>query len=243
MGPVAAPPEGVMKMQCHRAGCLLPGPSADGRQLFAFGDALGRVDLVEYRAGGSGFANADSFGGPAVTGATAGVTCLCSLGGGSVPQGFNAQQEVLVGYDDGSLIWWSLGGNGETVNAAQQHSDKFEDTPVSLASTSMSSTVAAFGSGVLRVFSGKMRLAEIAAHARWITGMSSFPNSIVATVAEDTVLNVWQISDDHGVSLLHSSVVTDKQLTGVSFAQGTPTPEVFVVAYDSDQLFRLKNYA
>merc|ERR1711970_1497807 len=110
---------------------------------------------------------------------------------------------------------------GETVDFEQAHSDKFEDCPVAIASLGNQGLVIGFGSGCIRVFNHHTRISEIAAHARWITGLDAFSDlQMLATTSEDTVLNVWRITQDAGVELLYSSRVTDKLLTGVSFLKG-----------------------
>lgn len=49
--------------------------------------------------------------------------------------------------------------------------------------------------------------------------------------------NVWKISEETGISLIHSSVVDTKLLTGCAWTTQT---EFGVTAYDSENYFRLK---
>merc|ERR1712127_152821 len=78
--------------------------------------------------------------------------------------------------------------------------------------------------------------AEVTAHARWITAVDVREDlGFVATVGEDTVLNVWQVDAGTGrIGLQHTSVVTDKLLTGVVLGHGA-----MVTAYDSTDLFHI----
>lgn len=97
--------------------------------------------------------------------------------------------------------------------------------------------VVAFGPGTVCLFDAItfQCQAEVTAHARWITGVSVQEDTgKVATVGEDTVLNVWNMKAGP-VTLAHSQVVTDKLLTGVAFHSGGAC--ACVVAYDSDELF------
>ena len=85
------------------------------------------------------------------------------------------------------------------------------------------------------VYNSATRFAEISAHARWITGISVLPNTqLIASVSEDTLLNLWKVQDDSSIALVHSCQVAQKLLTGVAFCGGS----VGVVAYDSDQFHR-----
>ena len=149
---------------------------------------------------------------------------------------------------------------------------------------SLISLAVAFGSGRIVLYSGTERFAEIGAHARWVTGLQSwypFPEGsgaagslntgqFFASVAEDTILQVWHIQSGEAeggasrVDLIHSEIVDQKLLTGVTFLPDSagsspnspaheinynpnsasggkepemPTMRVAVVAYDSDQLF------
>jgi len=78
---------------------------------------------------------------------------------------------------------------------------------------------------------------ELTAHARWITAVSVREElGQIATVGEDTVLNVWKVEEADGeVSLLLSNIVADKLLTGVDFSKSG----MLVSAYDSEQLFQV----
>lgn len=96
----------------------------------------------------------------------------------------------------------------------------------------------AFGTGTICLFDGCMfnLQVEITAHARWITAVAVREETgQIATVGEDTVLNVWNIAPSGEVSLLHSSVVAPSLLTGAGFyADG-----ILATAYDSDQLYNV----
>jgi WD40 repeat protein len=93
------------------------------------------------------------------------------------------------------------------------------------------------GPGSLLVFDAlSLELqAEVIAHARCLSACSVREElNYVVTVGEDTTLNCWQVDPTSGeISLHHSTIVTDKLLTGVAIhAAGAA-----VTAYDSDQLY------
>ena len=125
--------------------------------------------------------------------------------------------------------------------------------------------VVAFGTGKLIVYNGRSeRTLEIAAHGRWITGLSACPQrQLVATVSEDTVLNVWHFAGSGGAAngsngggvlegpggqgrspkvaatLVHSSIASPRLLQGVAFLDLAPAAQALtlaVAAYDSHDL-------
>mmetsp|Transcript_6012 Transcript_6012/g.13269 ORF Transcript_6012/g.13269 Transcript_6012/m.13269 type:complete len:316 (-) Transcript_6012:45-992(-) len=97
----------------------------------------------------------------------------------------------------------------------------------------------AYGPGTVRLYDAIAYVVqvEITAHARWLTAMSVREDlGQIATVGEDTALNVWQVDAASGqVSLAHSSVVVDKLLTGVTFTSAG----VSITAYDSNELYNV----
>ncbi len=79
---------------------------------------------------------------------------------------------------------------------------------------------------------------QIAAHLRWITAMDMHPShDMVATVAEDATLAVWQLpsASSPKVQCLLSTCWMHASLTGVSFC-GTGSNDVAVVAMDLEEL-------
>jgi len=96
----------------------------------------------------------------------------------------------------------------------------------------------AYGPGTVCLYDALSREleVEITAHGRWINGMVSREDlGQLATVSEDTVLNVWQVEPSSGhVASLSSTIPADKLLTGVGFFGET----ICVSAYDSDELYR-----
>merc|ERR1719276_271469 len=93
--------------------------------------------------------------------------------------------ELIVGHEDGSLLWWNVHSAGEEAVHEQTHCDQFEgEVPVGIVAIGFSLSVA-FGSGRIVIYTGRTKFAEIAAHARWITGISAFPPlGMIATVSE-----------------------------------------------------------
>lgn len=92
---------------------------------------------------------------------------------------------------------------------------------------------AGFASGHVRIFSRKSRsmIVEICAHARSLTGLALHPSrDMLASVGEDTVLNVWTFSEKGEVDLKFSEAIEDALLTGVAF-RGR---EIVATAYDRD---------
>eukprot|EP00933_Yihiella_yeosuensis_P000967 TRINITY_DN10152_c3_g2_i1.p1 TRINITY_DN10152_c3_g2~~TRINITY_DN10152_c3_g2_i1.p1 ORF type:complete len:310 (-),score=38.96 TRINITY_DN10152_c3_g2_i1:101-1030(-) len=78
---------------------------------------------------------------------------------------------------------------------------------------------------------------EVTAHARNLTAcaLREDLNQIV-TVGEDTVINCWHVEPTDGkIALHHSSVVSDKLLTGVAIHAAGAS----VTAYDSDQIYHI----
>jgi len=96
----------------------------------------------------------------------------------------------------------------------------------------------AYGPGTLCLYDALSRelQVEITAHGRWINGMVAREDlGQLATVSEDTILNVWQVEPNSGtVALLSSTTPADKLLTGVGFFGET----ICISAYDSDELYR-----
>ncbi|CAD7971793.1 unnamed protein product [Amoebophrya sp. A120] len=233
----------VEKLSSHRAACALL-PSAN-REVLAFGDHRGTVQLVDYRHPNN-FANLSEN----IPSHTSGVTCLECVNFlhasrmSMVATAENGQQqlssELVVGHEDGSILWWTVATPGERIQMSKLHQDSFEDVPVNICATGGTFMVVGFGSGRLIVYTiaARERFAEIAAHARWITGLAFNPKQeLLVSCAEDTVCNVWRVSEEAGVLLVHSSVVDTKLLTGCCWLSST---EIGIPAYDSEAYFRLK---
>ncbi|KAG7388433.1 WD repeat-containing protein 54 [Phytophthora boehmeriae] len=99
--------------------------------------------------------------------------------------------------------------------------------------------VVGFVTGCLRLFSpDDFHLhAEVAAHTRAITALDAH-NEFVASVSEDTFLNIWEISSSKPgsgprVKLASSQAVPNDLLTGVAFMS---TNTLFTATYDTAHL-------
>ncbi|CAD7964738.1 unnamed protein product [Amoebophrya sp. A25] len=251
------------RMPCHRGACSLS-LHQPGRQVLCFGDDVGVVHFCSYLClqpgGGSFVSNSERIG----FGDAAGVTCLETVGrpaGVAESSAPDQSSELLVGYEDGALTWWSVSGlhMDAPLSHEQLHHDSFDDVPVTIqsiippdapsADNAAIATAVAFGSGRVLLYTGaRERFAEIAAHGRWITGLAFDPVSrLLASASEDTVLNVYRVDETSGVTMAHSSVVDTKLLTGLTWitpqaprADGSTQPELAVVAYDSESYQRIK---
>jgi len=140
---------------------------------------------------------------------------------------------VVSVHTNGDLRMWTPSADGPYVNADVLPGAC--QAPVRVLPLGQHLLVAD-GPGMLLLFDAISRelKVEVTAHARWLSAVVSREDlGQVVTVGEDTVLNVWQVEPTAGiVSLQHSSVVTDKLLTGVALHGSGAS----VAAYDSDQL-------
>eukprot|EP00357_Protocruzia_adherens_P034348 CAMPEP_0114984070 /NCGR_PEP_ID=MMETSP0216-20121206/7064_1 /TAXON_ID=223996 /ORGANISM="Protocruzia adherens, Strain Boccale" /LENGTH=331 /DNA_ID=CAMNT_0002346149 /DNA_START=19 /DNA_END=1014 /DNA_ORIENTATION=+ len=112
------------------------------------------------------------------------------------------------------------------------------DTVMRPGKTNESILLVGFGSGKVEGISltENSKLFTLHAHARWLSGICAHPDcSVFATVGEDCVLNVWEISTDENMKVVFSKKLADNILTGVCF-MGENSREVGVVAYDSASL-------
>lgn len=144
-----------------------------------------------------------------------------------------AGDAVVSAHANGTLVFWAMTPTGPYGEVA--HLPGSGDVPVRLASFGPRFALA-MGSGVIRLYDAVSRAlqVEVAAHARWLTALAVDEERMrMASVGEDTVLNVWGFGDDGRVLLLKSAAVTDKLLTGVDF-QGA---SVLVSAYDDERMF------
>jgi WD40 repeat protein len=144
---------------------------------------------------------------------------------------------VVTAHHNGELRYWYAAEGGQYVNDVIIP-PALSQAPVSVASLG-SRICVAFGPGTICLYDAVTRdlQVEITAHARWITGVAVREDVCqIASVGEDTALNVWQVDPASGqVSLRHSCLVADKLLTGVAFhSMGCA-----VTAYDSDELYQV----
>jgi len=144
--------------------------------------------------------------------------------------------QVVSAHSSGELRVWTVSElapyeNAHVVPAVGQ-------APVRVAALGARLLVA-YGPGTICLFdaaSYELQV-EISAHARWVTAVDVREDlGFVASVGEDTALNVWTVDAGTGqVALQHTSVVTDKLLTGVAMFGS----EVLVSSYDSCDLCRV----
>lgn len=159
---------------------------------------------------------------------TTGVSDICYA---------NCVNRVVTAHSNGELRYWYLAPDGRYIN------DVIIPATLSQAPVFVSALgtriVVAFGPGTICTYDGVTRdlQVEITAHARWITGVAVREDlHQIASVGEDTALNVWQIDPASGqVALRHSCIVTDKLLTGVAFH----SLGCAVTAYDSEEIFQV----
>lgn len=136
---------------------------------------------------------------------------------------------VISAHANGELLSW-LASDPGVYTCFSMVPDSME-APMRIAAMGTRILVA-YGPGIIRLYDAPTwdLQVELVAHARWITAVTVLEEtSQVATVGEDTVLNVWGIDPATGeVSVQHSSVVADKLLTGVALHSAG----VAVTAYD-----------
>jgi len=160
-------------------------------------------------------------------GAASGVVDLC----------FNAISNTIVSaHHDGEMRIWTINAAGAYENPTVLPA--MGEAPVRVVPLGVRLLVA-YGPGTLCIFDAITHelQAEITAHARWITALAVREDlGFVATVGEDTMLNVWQVDANTGqVGLQHSSSVADKLLTGVAFS----STGMLVSAYDTSDLYHV----
>jgi len=211
----AAPAQpGLLK--CHQGACSVP-----ALRHIVIGTSEGSLVLVQDQGGGKFAAAPESAPGSAASE----VTDVCFSA---------AAQAVFSVHTNGELRMWAPSPTGPYTNTAVVAGAG--QAPVRVLSLGARLAVA-YGPGTVCLFDALSHecQVEITAHARWLTAVSVREElGQLATVGEDTVLNVWQVDSGNGhVSLLHTSVVADKLLTGAAFHGET----VNVTAYDSDELY------
>lgn len=149
-----------------------------------------------------------------------------------------ASGHVVTAHDDGDLHVWLPDANGAYADITTVPS--VGEAPVRIAAMSTRLLVA-YAAGHIRLFDAMSfeLQAEITAHARCLTAVDVKEDTCqVASVGEDTVLNVWIVDPGEvpQVSLQYSSIVIPKLLTGVML---TSASSAVVTAYDSDELYKI----
>lgn len=144
-----------------------------------------------------------------------------------------AAGSIVTAHDDGELRIWTPADTGHYINSNVAPSAG--EAPVRISPLG-SRLLVAYATGHLRIFDGAaLELqVEITAHARCLTAIDLREDfGQIATVGEDTALNVWLVDPANlEVSLQHTSVVAAKLLTGVVLTNTGAA----VCAYDSDDL-------
>jgi len=213
----------------HQGACLVP-----DRQHVIIGTWKGSIIVLHAPSAESfnmlSVASSDSSNSP---GSKSVVSDLC----------YNACAQVVVSVHRGGYAnFWTPSDAGKyTCGEPLMLSDAVDlVSPVAVASLGPRIVVAC-GPGQLKLFDAvsKELQVEVTAHARWITALAVQDTtdecSHIATVGEDTVLNVWTVSASGEVGFAHSSSVTNKLLTGVAFHEGG----IAVTAYDSAELYKI----
>jgi len=100
--------------------------------------------------------------------------------------------------------------------------------------------LAAYASGVIRVYDiSKARISvEIDAHCRSLNAMDIHPTlNIIATVAEDGYLNVWELPSQSRseIRLISSEQAPNQLFTGVAFTQGKVS-KIATTSYDNREI-------
>mmetsp|Transcript_69994 Transcript_69994/g.226418 ORF Transcript_69994/g.226418 Transcript_69994/m.226418 type:complete len:313 (-) Transcript_69994:99-1037(-) len=205
-------------LKCHQAACVVP-----ALQHIVIGTSKGSLVVVHSAAADKFDALPESV--PA-TAATE-ISDICYS---------EAAQAIISAHSNGELRAWAPVANGPYGGGVAEAGNG--QAPVRIVALG-SRLLVAYGPGTVCLYDALTRelQAELTAHARWITGVAVREElGQVATVSEDTVLNVWQVDPSSGrVALLHSSVVTDKLLTGVALHGELAA----VTAYDSESIFKV----
>lgn len=209
---------GESELKYHQGVCVVP-----GLQHIVVGTSQGSLLVIQALA-------ADKFAmvaPPASPGASTGVADLC----------YSAVADaVITAHHSGELRVWATAPGGPYMNTAVIPATA--QAPVFIGALG-SRLVVGYGPGTVCLYDAVTRelQAELTAHARWLTGMClREERSQVATVGEDTVLNVWQVDPDSGsIAVHHSCFVADKLLTGVAFHAGG----LAVTAYDAEELYQI----
>lgn len=127
------------------------------------------------------------------------------------------EANLLSACEDGSLTLWTKQISGQLVDSKSFDADGFPATSVAIWKDYFT---AGYGSGYILIFSltNMSKIAEISAHARWITAVDFAEKSgILLSTSEDSFVRLWQIGSSAEVSLMQSICIPDAQLCGGSF--------------------------
>lgn len=200
----------------HKGSCVV-----QPFQHIVIGTSVGGLVSVDASQAGIYMPMSDNL--PASAAAAVADVCYCTIA-----------NTVVSAHDDGELrVWTAPHQNGPYTNSVIV--PPVGEAPVRIVSMGIH-LVVAYGDGIIRLFDAMehQAIAEITAHARCLTAMDIREEyGQVATVGEDTILNVWLIEPTRGqVSVQYSTPVTSKLLTGVTLT-GTGAA---ISSYDSDEL-------
>eukprot|EP00929_Paragymnodinium_shiwhaense_P122277 TRINITY_DN94911_c0_g1_i1.p2 TRINITY_DN94911_c0_g1~~TRINITY_DN94911_c0_g1_i1.p2 ORF type:complete len:318 (+),score=58.26 TRINITY_DN94911_c0_g1_i1:107-1060(+) len=204
-------------LKCHRGACVV-----HPLQHIVIGTSKGGLAAVDASAPGS-FSALPEF---EASGSPKEVADVC----------FNSlANSVFTAHDDGEIRVWALEPQPYTNTAILP---AHAEAPVRIASLGMHIVIAyATGQILLLDALAHTPAVEITAHARCLTAVDvREEEGQIATVGEDTVLNLWHVEPQNGqVSLLYTAHVTAKLLTGVMLTAAGAA----VTAYDSDELLHV----
>lgn len=210
------------KLKYHQGACAIP---LDGGIMLVFGTSKGSLVPV-VSTGPAAFAQSPE--------AVAGVACAEVADVCYLPTG-----EVLSAHNNGSLLIWSVAA-GPMLQVSATLPATYQAPVRALAVGNR--FMVAYGPGLICLYDAatKQLQAELTAHARWLTAVAYNQDGYVASVGEDTVLNVWSVDPvTCKVNLWHTSVVSDKLLTGVALSGAGAESTAYVTAYDSDEIYEV----
>lgn len=164
-------------------------------------------------------------------------TCFSSLQGHNNPicDMEYCNNQLFTSDDNGCILVWSHSGDSyDLVNTFEG-----AGSPCSTLAVYNNYVIGGYGSGHIRIHDYKdgSLVAEITAHARWINAIHVNSNGLLASVSEDTIVNIWDLNK---LDLFHSLCIPNVQLCGVQFIQGSD--DFAVTGYDmKDILIFRKN--
>jgi len=143
---------------------------------------------------------------------------------------------LLSGDSNGNVSVW----NGTSLAEETTFASRGSGSPCMSVVGRGQIVIGAFASGHIRIFSRTTEriVAEIAAHARCITGLALHPTKgIYASVGEDAVLNVFAIPQfesktDGDIDLIFSKSVKDALFTGIAF----DSQDIVASVYDRSEM-------
>jgi WD40 repeat protein len=202
----------------HRGACVV-----QPLQHIAIGTSKGGLSLVDVSTPGNYNTLPES--NPSVASAEVADVCYVGVCG-----------TVATAHDDGVVQMWATSPTGPYVCSTTFPSQG--DAPVRMASLEYRLMVA-YATGHIRIFDAvefNLQI-ELTAHARNMTAVDVREElGQIASVGEDTVLNVWHLDPTTGaMSLQFSTHVAPKLLTGVVLTPAGAS----VTAYDADEIYQV----